>query len=346
MAKIKYIEANKADLNTIPISPGNMIIVKDAIPPCIYYDTLDNVRKSISNLESINTQLSDMANNKVDKMTGKGLSTNDYDDIEKAEVAKVKTKAEQNTADSLQNQINGLVVGSGTSSAEVVQARVGLTGATYATIYNKNKNTDNAVNVLFNNTKFTDLTNISSTIFSTNKAGYRFNTDGTEISDGDWNISDYLTIDRPMNLTAYAWGTRVAIVLCDTDKNIIKTINNPSGADAINTITATINPIDCAFARMTSFRTTNICSYSYYQTTSEKLADLNNSCKKDTNIIRDKILYTIGKELASDGSLRTDSNYWYTSDFILIDRNMTITGYSGGGTQNVIALYDSSKNIY
>jgi hypothetical protein len=38
--------------------------------------------------------------NKVDKVTGKGLSTNDYDNAEKAEVAKVKNKADTSYVDS------------------------------------------------------------------------------------------------------------------------------------------------------------------------------------------------------------------------------------------------------
>lgn len=46
-------------------------------------------------LNDVDSQLADIANNKVDKVAGKGLSTNDYDNTEKAEVAKIKDKADK-----------------------------------------------------------------------------------------------------------------------------------------------------------------------------------------------------------------------------------------------------------
>jgi hypothetical protein len=45
-------------------------------------------------IDSIDSSLADMSNTKVDKVVGKGLSTNDYDNTEKAEVAKVHLKAD------------------------------------------------------------------------------------------------------------------------------------------------------------------------------------------------------------------------------------------------------------
>ncbi|HEY5585723.1 MAG TPA: SGNH/GDSL hydrolase family protein [Ruminiclostridium sp.] len=45
-------------------------------------------------LKANKTEINTLANNKVDKITGKGLSTNDYDATEKSEVAKVANKAD------------------------------------------------------------------------------------------------------------------------------------------------------------------------------------------------------------------------------------------------------------
>lgn len=77
-------------------------------------------------INSVNTQLADRANeinalgvNKADKTEVNALAT---------------AKANQTQADNIQAQINSLVVGSGTSSAEVVQARVDSVGNTSSTI--------------------------------------------------------------------------------------------------------------------------------------------------------------------------------------------------------------------
>ncbi|WP_394870577.1 SGNH/GDSL hydrolase family protein [Clostridium butyricum] len=68
--------------------------------------------------ENVNAQLNDMENNKVDKVTGKGLSTNDYDNTEKAEVAKVKNKAEVADLNTQKSRIDNLVATSGGSFYE------------------------------------------------------------------------------------------------------------------------------------------------------------------------------------------------------------------------------------
>lgn len=171
MAKINYIETTVNKLDTIPISSGNMIIVKDSTPPCIYYDTLDNTRKSISNLDNINndidtlnTQMSDIVQQdlplKVDKVTGKGLSTNDYDNTEKAEVAKVKNKAEQSSLDIEKARIDNLVANNGSQTVgntELIDMRTDSNGVVNATAGGAVRSIGDGKSelaILYNNTDF------------------------------------------------------------------------------------------------------------------------------------------------------------------------------------------------
>ncbi|MGN4434499.1 BppU family phage baseplate upper protein [Bacillus cereus group sp. MYBK69-2] len=83
--------------------------------------------------------------NKVDKVEGKGLSTNDYDNTEKTEVAKIKNKADKTYADSIQTQVNNLVVNSGNADAEVSQAHGDTTGANHSTLHERISNIENNV---------------------------------------------------------------------------------------------------------------------------------------------------------------------------------------------------------
>lgn len=53
-------------------------------------------------LDDFASQLAEMESKKVDKIEGKGLSTNDYDNFEKAEVAKIKDKADKTQINELE----------------------------------------------------------------------------------------------------------------------------------------------------------------------------------------------------------------------------------------------------
>lgn len=64
----------------------------------------DQLRTGFSNQNTMNTEL---YNDKVDKVTGKGLSTNDYTNTEKTKLAGIAAGAEVNVqADWLQSNIN------------------------------------------------------------------------------------------------------------------------------------------------------------------------------------------------------------------------------------------------
>ena len=82
-------------------------------------DVRDNVKaETIGKIEEVASQLGD----KVNKEQGKGLSTNDYSNLEKEEVAKIKNKADTIRVDELERQIGQGVTDEQLKNA--VQAKV------------------------------------------------------------------------------------------------------------------------------------------------------------------------------------------------------------------------------
>lgn len=74
--------------------PSDYVYTETEIINWQYIKTQLDSKADVLDLEKVET---DLDNKKVDKVTGKGLSTNDYTDSDKAEVAKVKNKADKAT---------------------------------------------------------------------------------------------------------------------------------------------------------------------------------------------------------------------------------------------------------
>ena len=74
--------------------PSDYVYTETEIINWQYIKTQLDSKADVLDLEKVEA---DLDNKKVDKVTGKGLSTNDYTDSDKAEVAKVKNKADKAT---------------------------------------------------------------------------------------------------------------------------------------------------------------------------------------------------------------------------------------------------------
>ena len=101
------------------------------------------INENKSSLEETKNEVNSLNTSKVDKIEGKSLSTNDYDNVEKAKVATITNKAEKTTTDNLQSQVDNLVLHSGgDSNLEVAQARVDYVGNTFPTLKSKDDNVE------------------------------------------------------------------------------------------------------------------------------------------------------------------------------------------------------------
>lgn len=77
---------------TFEVTNASNVTLK--IDPTVILATKNDINILTNSIAQINSSLSDIPNQYVAKVTGKSLSTNDYDNTEKAEVAKLKNKAE------------------------------------------------------------------------------------------------------------------------------------------------------------------------------------------------------------------------------------------------------------
>ena len=92
-------------------------------------DTLEEVAAAIEAHQDVTDALNSAIGNKVDKVSGKGLSTNDYTTTEKNKLAGIATGAEVN-----QNAFSNVVVGSTTISADSKTDSLTITAGTNVTI--------------------------------------------------------------------------------------------------------------------------------------------------------------------------------------------------------------------
>lgn len=92
-------------------------------------DTLEELAAAIDAHQDVTDALNAAIGNKVDKVSGKGLSTNDYTTTEKNKLAGIATGAEVN-----QNAFSNVVVGSTTISADSKTDSLTITAGTNVTI--------------------------------------------------------------------------------------------------------------------------------------------------------------------------------------------------------------------
>jgi uncharacterized protein YdcH (DUF465 family) len=103
----------------------------------VFIDKTGETLATVSAVNAVNdaltSQLAEMAtqlNSKVTKVEGKGLSTNDYTDIDKIEVTKVKDKADKLYVDTIKDNLNDridniIATPTTVSEQEIIDARQG-----------------------------------------------------------------------------------------------------------------------------------------------------------------------------------------------------------------------------
>nr|DAY51835.1 MAG TPA: Baseplate component [Caudoviricetes sp.] len=96
-----------------------------------YTERLNRINSS---LEETKNEVDGLSTNKVDKETGKGLSTNDYTSTEKAEVAKIKDKATKEEVNALDERVNNIISNNQDTSnnTELLDIRNGGDGINYS----------------------------------------------------------------------------------------------------------------------------------------------------------------------------------------------------------------------
>lgn len=183
--------------------------------------------------------------------------------------------------------------------------------------------------------------------------GQRFDTNGTVIDDTDWRISDYIVIDRTIEVVASAYEDRVGIVTYDKDKNIVEAYSNPSPTEnSLNMFSKTLNPTNGSYVRFTSFgEFDDQRGYITYQKNyfddineiKETLSEYRNDIYFDKKISDAIILYNKGKQMMAENNF-TDSENWAVSDYIDISGGANITSFNGEGHYGII-YYDKDKNF-
>ena len=143
-SQIKYIDSTLANKLKKEYEKFKKIILDENIQVNLTYD-IEKINKKLKNdVETINRKL----NNDVETINShlETKANKDYTDDKFTTLA--ITKAEKNTTDSLQSQINDLVLNSGgDSNLEVVQSRTNSVGSIF---YNSKNHIDNIEKAIFN----------------------------------------------------------------------------------------------------------------------------------------------------------------------------------------------------
>ena len=88
-----------------------------------------------SSLEESNNKITNLNNNKVDKVNGKGLSTHDYTNEDKTEVLSIKSKATKKELEAVENRIDNIITNSTQTegNTELIDLRVAIDGTKHTT---------------------------------------------------------------------------------------------------------------------------------------------------------------------------------------------------------------------
>ena len=100
------------------------------------YATKGEINGVKSSLEESNNNITNLNNNKVDKVVGKGLSTHDYISEDKVEVGKIKTLATKEELKVVDNRISNIIVNNNPTegNTELIDARAGANGVVYPSV--------------------------------------------------------------------------------------------------------------------------------------------------------------------------------------------------------------------
>jgi hypothetical protein len=174
------IPTNVSDLtNDSGFQTGSQVDSKIAVLTALAPATLDTFKEIADQLvtdQGAVTALTSVVNNKVDKVTGKGLSAEDYTSVEKTKLGGIATGAQVNTVDSVAGK---------TGVVTLVKGDVGLSNA--------DNTADNTKNVL-SATKLTTTRSIALSGDVTGSADF----------DGSANISITTTVANDSHTHAFA----------------------------------------------------------------------------------------------------------------------------------------------
>lgn len=196
-----------------------------------YFDAqLDDIEQKKADKSEINT----LASGKVDKVIGKGLSTNDYTDIDKAEVCKIENKFDKDGIFTMAN-----------AGQDIKEA---MTGGSVAVVGINTVLEENLVDKQVTPIK-TSFMNVSKNLFNINTVVEgRLNYVNGEITvNTSYYVSDYIPVSQSTN---YTMSKGYDISYYNSSKTFI------SGENLLGTTPKTITtPSNCVFARISIHKT-------------------------------------------------------------------------------------------
>ena len=298
------IQANKSDIATLQTDKVDKETRKSLLADTDKANYDDAVSKAhthsnksvLDGITSDKVAAWDAVNNKVDKVDGKGLSTNDYTTTEKNKLAGIVDGANKTIVDSALNaasenpvqnkvvkgavdelkqdlgveraRIDNIVAlpsGSTTGDAELTDIRVGADGVTYNTA-------GTAVREQVSSLKedLDDLENVLNKIITLidanvkNEAQY-WKYDGSLGDDVDsYHAYQFEVIGGKKYFLSFSYGFLVPTVLWMNGETIIKIENTPEVSDTTNMSGFFTSPNDATSVRITGFRMYPICGVVEY----------------------------------------------------------------------------------
>lgn len=323
------------------------------------YATKGEYKEVKSSLEESKIQI----NTKVDKVSGKGLSTNDYIDSDKVEVSKIKNKMDKNTTDINVGQINPNLGKFGESYlTEELLAKIAGTAGINSTPGNQSISTIKMMDKVVIPQK-TSFLKCSSNLYNHNtiQIGKVIGTNGVITDNSSYLISDFIEVMPNIQYSTYGV---LNIAYYTADRVFISRGNlDPTGSSFIP-------PTNAYYVR---FNTQNISTYKssqqvnsggsllqyekWYKPYLYEVDIPNKSIEyiqlKNDGVLAENIdflqessnLYDFRTDIEriiilADGNI-SENNTYNTSDFIKVAPKQM---YSIFGFAN-ISLYDKDKNF-